>query len=162
MPGRPAARLGDMTAHGSPLAGSPGSPNVLIGKRPAWRGITAAQAAQLAQTIAEGAQNIAEASARVTATAGTPAAGAAVVDFNRTVADAAASAASMITSFAPADIHICPMVKLVVPDGAGVVINGSQTVLINALAACRVGDTIQETTSINTIIAGEPTVLIGG
>ncbi|MFB6244304.1 MAG: PAAR domain-containing protein [Halobaculum sp.] len=33
----PAARMGDSTAHGAPLAGAPGSPNVLIGKMPAWR-----------------------------------------------------------------------------------------------------------------------------
>lgn len=32
----PAARLGDSTAHGTPLLGS-GSPNVRIGGRPAWR-----------------------------------------------------------------------------------------------------------------------------
>jgi uncharacterized Zn-binding protein involved in type VI secretion len=151
-----------MTAHGSPLAIGPGSLNVFIGKRPAWRGITAAQAAQLARTIAEGAQKIAEANARVVATSGTPAAGAAVIDFNRTVMDAAASAASLIASFAPADIHTCPIVKVVVPDGVGVVIDGSQTVLINGLAACRMGDTIQETTSVNKIVAGEFTVLIGG
>jgi uncharacterized Zn-binding protein involved in type VI secretion len=31
-----AARMGDMTAHGTPLAPGPGSPNVLIGGRPAW------------------------------------------------------------------------------------------------------------------------------
>jgi uncharacterized Zn-binding protein involved in type VI secretion len=37
MPGLPAARLGDQTAHGSPLAPGTGSPNVLIGSAPAWR-----------------------------------------------------------------------------------------------------------------------------
>ncbi|UFH59983.1 PAAR domain-containing protein [Sulfurovum mangrovi] len=35
--GLPAARLGDNTAHGTPLAPGPGSVNVLIGGRPAWR-----------------------------------------------------------------------------------------------------------------------------
>lgn len=35
--GRPAARVGDATAHGSPLAPGPGCPTVLIGGRPAWR-----------------------------------------------------------------------------------------------------------------------------
>lgn len=35
---KPAARLGDATAHGTPLTGS-GSPNVLIGGRPAWRAV---------------------------------------------------------------------------------------------------------------------------
>jgi uncharacterized Zn-binding protein involved in type VI secretion len=32
-----AARVGDMTAHGTPLAPGPGSTNVLIGNMPAWR-----------------------------------------------------------------------------------------------------------------------------
>ncbi|MCC5624658.1 PAAR domain-containing protein [Nostoc sp. CHAB 5715] len=61
-----------------------------------------------------------------------------------------------------ADIHTCPVVKVVVPDGAGVVIDGSQTVLINGFAACRMSDTIQETTSVNKIVLGEFTVMIGG
>ena len=33
---KPAARLGDSTAHGTPLLGN-GSTNVLIGTKPAWR-----------------------------------------------------------------------------------------------------------------------------
>jgi|SRR5690349_3374630 len=33
----PAARLGDPTAHGTPLGGAPGLPTVLIGGQPAWR-----------------------------------------------------------------------------------------------------------------------------
>ena len=33
----PAARVGDMTGHGTPLSPGPGSPNVLIGGMPAWR-----------------------------------------------------------------------------------------------------------------------------
>ncbi|HVF49283.1 MAG TPA: PAAR domain-containing protein [Pyrinomonadaceae bacterium] len=33
----PAARLGDTTAHGTPLAPGPGAPTVLIGGMPAWR-----------------------------------------------------------------------------------------------------------------------------
>jgi len=32
-----AARVGDMTAHGTPLGPGPGSSNVLIGNMPAWR-----------------------------------------------------------------------------------------------------------------------------
>ncbi len=34
----PAARVGDATSHGTPLGPGPGSPNVLIGGMPAWRG----------------------------------------------------------------------------------------------------------------------------
>ena len=33
----PAARVGDMTSHGTPLAAGPGSVDVLIGGMPAWR-----------------------------------------------------------------------------------------------------------------------------
>lgn len=33
----PAARVTDMTTHGTPLVPGPGSPNVLIGGLPAWR-----------------------------------------------------------------------------------------------------------------------------
>ena len=32
-----AARIGDLTSHGTPLAPGPGSFNVLIGGQPAWR-----------------------------------------------------------------------------------------------------------------------------
>ncbi len=35
--GQPAARLGDPTSHGTPLAPGPGSTDVLIGGQPAWR-----------------------------------------------------------------------------------------------------------------------------
>lgn len=35
--GQPAARLGDQTSHGTPLAPGPGMPTVLIGGMPAWR-----------------------------------------------------------------------------------------------------------------------------
>jgi len=35
--GNPAARVGDMTSHGTPLAPGPGCPTVLIGGQPAWR-----------------------------------------------------------------------------------------------------------------------------
>ena len=35
--GQPAARLGDMTSHGTPLGPGPGLPTALIGGQPAWR-----------------------------------------------------------------------------------------------------------------------------
>jgi len=37
--GKPAARLGDMTGHGTPLSPGLGSLQVLIGKKPAWRAV---------------------------------------------------------------------------------------------------------------------------
>lgn len=36
----PAARIGDPTSHGTPLGPGPGSPNVLIGGKPAWRAVS--------------------------------------------------------------------------------------------------------------------------
>ncbi|MHC5611295.1 MAG: PAAR domain-containing protein [Nostoc sp.] len=161
MPGKPAARVGDITAHGSPLSIGPGSMNVIIGKKLAWRGISAAQAAMLAQTFTKGMEDIGKAQLKMTAASGTPAAPAAAKNLAKTIADAVENMAKLMASFAT-DIHTCPIVKVVVPDGVGVVIDGSQTVLINGLPACRMGDTIQETTSINKIAAGEFTVIIGG
>jgi uncharacterized Zn-binding protein involved in type VI secretion len=35
--GQPAARLGDLTSHGTPLGPGPGCPSVLIAGQPAWR-----------------------------------------------------------------------------------------------------------------------------
>jgi uncharacterized Zn-binding protein involved in type VI secretion len=35
--GQPAARVGDLTGHGTPLTPGPGAPTVLIGGMPAWR-----------------------------------------------------------------------------------------------------------------------------
>jgi uncharacterized Zn-binding protein involved in type VI secretion len=37
--GQPAARLGDITSHGTPLGPGPGCPTVLIGGQPAWRAL---------------------------------------------------------------------------------------------------------------------------
>ena len=53
--GKPAARITDLAAHGTPLAPGPGSVNVLIGFLPAWRGIPLAAAAGLkaAQSAAD-------------------------------------------------------------------------------------------------------------
>ena len=148
MPGKPAARLGDMTAHGSPLSPGPGSPNVLIGKKPAWRGLPTASVGKLL----ESAKNAAEAAIGVVTEI------AKAQEHLETIAEEASSMAKIMGS---TDQHACPVVKVVVPDGNGVVINGSLTVLINGLPACRMGDTVQEVTSVNNIVMGEPTVLIG-
>lgn len=43
----PAARVGDLTSHGSPLGPSTGSLNVLIGGQPAWRAIVDVHACPL-------------------------------------------------------------------------------------------------------------------
>ncbi|AGY56447.1 PAAR domain-containing protein [Gloeobacter kilaueensis] len=161
MTGRPAARLTDMTAHGGPLAPGPGSPNILIGGLPAWRGIGAAQVAALLDTFQQGVKDIGKATAKATAAAGTPAGPAAQLHLEETIKDSALKVARLIASFT-ADIHACATPYVVIPHGTGVVIDGSQTVFHNNLPACRLGDTIQETLSVNKIVMGCFTVLIGG
>ena len=142
----------------------------MIGSLAAWLGMTAAAAAALAKTIAEGAKDVAEKTAKVTAaqaaapTAG-PAGAALVAKTQKDLAAATAKAAAntgaaMMSS--GVSYNACPVVKVLVPDGIGVDITPSQTVLINKWGACRVGDTIQEVSSINSIVKGLPTVIIGG
>jgi len=95
-----AARLGDMTSHGTPLGPGPGSPDVFIGGMPAW--------------------------------------------------------------CAEVDLHACPLVNGVQPHVGGTVAEASLTVSINGLPAARQGDAIVEAGGPNAIVAGCPTVIIGG
>lgn len=94
---KPAARMGDTTAHGGTIV--VGAPNVLIGGMPA---------------------------ARLT------------------------------------DMHVCPMVTGLVPHVGGPIALGSATVLIGGMPAARMGDMLTCVGPPDTIMAGEPTVLIGG
>jgi uncharacterized Zn-binding protein involved in type VI secretion len=48
------------------------------------------------------------------------------------------------------------------PHVGGPVARGSATVLIGGLPAARQGDLITEAVAPNTVLVGEPTVLIGG
>jgi uncharacterized Zn-binding protein involved in type VI secretion len=166
MAGRPAARVTDSVAHPLPplLGPGPGSTNVFIGKLPAWRGVPAAVAAALqgAKQVADSA--ITTAQAATAAAAGTPGAPAALAAEQATKAAAAASMTGMINGMAGmADKHMCSVPLPVPPHGIGVVIDGSATVLINGLQACRMGDTILEAVGPpNKIVKGEMTVLIGG
>lgn len=165
MSGRPAARLTDPTAHlATPLFPGPGSPTVLIGFLPAWRGVPAAAAAALQAAKQASELRIKAAEAATLAAAGTPGAPAAkAAEETLKVAEGAAMA-GMITGMAGgADIHMCPMPLPIPPHGAGVVIDGSKTVMINNLPACRVGDTILEALGPpNKIVMGSVPVLIGG
>lgn len=95
----PAARVGDQTSHGTALGPGPGSTNVIIGGKPAWR--------------------------------------------------------------AGADLHTCPMVNGNIPHVGGMVSVGSATVLINGMPAARQGDMVAEAGPPNSIVMGEPTVIIG-
>ena len=174
MPKGPAARLGDPVLHPLPGVLSPpgtGSPNVLIGGKPAWRGIPAAtigalQAARQASDLV-----LQAAQAAKIAAAGTPGAPAAVTAEETAKATAVSTMSSTISSAAGGaatpsggvpDLHGCMTLLPAPPHGPGVVIDGSATVLINGLPACRMGDTILEPVGPpNKIVMGYPTVIIG-
>ncbi|MBD2137775.1 hypothetical protein H6F32_09270 [Anabaena sp. FACHB-1237] len=163
--GKPAARITDSVAHPLPpkLAPGPGSPNVLIGGLPAWRGmrLAAVGALQSAKQAADTAIKLAESATQ--AASGTPGFPAAKAAEEATKASVAASMGSLITSSAGgADIHICSTPLPIPPHGPGVVIDGSATVLINGLPACFMGCTILEAVGpTNKIVMGCTTVLIG-
>ena len=64
------------------------------------------------------------------------------------------------------DQHACPMVSISGPDGFGMVMLGSPTVLINGVMACRMGVIVMEIPGLalgpaNAILMGAPTVMIG-
>ncbi|HQX56585.1 MAG TPA: hypothetical protein PLP07_11705 [Pyrinomonadaceae bacterium] len=163
----PAARaLVDTTAHPLPpmLSPGPGSPTVLIGFAPAWRGIPLAAVAALQSAKASADAAIQTAVAATAAAAGTPGAPAAVAAEQATKAAALAAMSSAITGAAAgADIHMCAVPLPVPPHGPGVDITGSATVMINNLPAGRMGDTILEAIGPpNSITKGEMTVIIGG
>jgi uncharacterized Zn-binding protein involved in type VI secretion len=137
---------------------------VLIGFLPAWRGVMAAAAAalQAAKQVADTTIQVAQAA--TVAAAGTPGAPAAKAAEEATKAACAASMGSAITAAAGgADIHMCATPLPIPPHGPGVVIDGSTTVMINFLPACRLGDTVLEAVGPpNKIVKGEMTVIIGG
>lgn len=165
MPIAPAARLADPVMHPLPpvLTPGPGSPTVLIGMKPAWRGVPAAAAAaiQSAKAVSDAAIKVAEAA--TVAAAGTPGAPAAKAAEEAAKAAAASAMGSMITSLAGgADIHTCATPLPIPPHGPGVVVDGSPTVLINNLPAARQGNKVVEAVGPPNVIAvGMPTVLIG-
>ena len=174
MPTGPAARVGDNVAHPLPgvLAGAPGSLNVLIGGKPAWRGLPGPAAAVLQGPKAAFDAAVQTAQATTAASAGTPAFPAAKAAEEATKASALATMTSMIQSAAAGaaiaggmpDIHICATPPIPPPPhGPGICIDGSKTVLINGLPACRMGDTLLEALGPpDKIVMGAPNVIIGG
>ena len=173
MPTGPAARVTDNVVHPLPpvLTPGPGSANVIIGFLPAWRGIplAAAAALQAAHTAAQTTINTAVAA--TAAAAGTPGAPAAYAAEQTAKSTALARMSSMISGLtsmpSPSggmpDTHACTTPLPVPPHGPGVVIDGSATVMINGLPACRLGDTVLEAVGPpNKIVKGEFTVIIGG
>lgn len=121
-------------------------------------------ALQSAKTISDIAIKTAEAA--TVAAAGTPGAPAAKAAEETVKATAASTLGSMFSSAASGsgtDIHSCTTPLPIPPHGPGVVIDGSATVLINNLPACRMGDTVLEPLGPpNKIAMGEFTVIIGG
>ncbi|MHC5822891.1 MAG: PAAR domain-containing protein, partial [Nostoc sp.] len=115
-----------------------------------------------AKTTADVSVKAVEAASK--AVEGTPAAPAAIATEEATKATVSATMSITITSSAMgADIHMCDTPLPVPPHGLGVVIDGSKTVLINGLPACRMGDTILEALGPpNKITKGDFTVVIGG
>lgn len=166
MPTGPAARITDPVMHPLPpvLTPGPGSMNVVIGFLPAWRGVPAAAAAALQAAKQASEIRIKAAEAATLAAAGTPGAPAAKAAEETLKGVEAAAMGAMITGMAGgADIHACVTPLPIPPHGPGVVIDGSATVVINNLQACRLGDTVLEAIGPpNKIAMGEMTVIIGG
>lgn len=164
--GGPAARITDNVAHPLPpvLTPGPGSFNVIIGYLKAWRGLPLAMAAGLQATKATADAAITVAETATKAAAGTPAGPGLYAAEQAAKSAAAASLGSLISGMASGgtDIHMCTVPSPVPPHGPGVVIDGSPTVFINNLPACRMGDTILEPLGPpNKIVKGMTTVLIG-
>jgi uncharacterized Zn-binding protein involved in type VI secretion len=166
MPLGPAARITDPVIHPLPpvLTPGPGSLNVLIGFLPAWRGVGGAAAAGIMAAKNASDTTLKIAAAATLAAMGTPGAPAAKAAEEAAKAAALAAMSSTITSGAGgADIHMCATPLPLPPHGPGVVVDGSKTVMINNLPACRMMDTIVEALGPpNKIAKGEPTVIIGG
>ncbi len=163
MPG--AARVGDPVSHPLPpvLGAGPGSPDVLIGMKPAWRGVPAGPASAIKNAKDASDKTIEAAEKATQAASGTPGQPAAKTAEETTKAGAATAMGSMISGMAGgADIHTCTVPLPVPPHGPGVVVDGSGSVLINNLPAARQGDTIVEAVGPpNKITTGDATVLIG-
>lgn len=165
MPMGPAARILDPVVHPAPgvLTPGPGSPNVIIGNKLAWRGVPAGAAASISSAKSASETRIKAAEAATVAAAGTPGAPAAKTAEETLKGAEAASMGTMISGLAGgADIHACTTPLPIPPHGPGVVIDGSPTVLINGLPACRQGDTIIEAIGPpDKILLGLQTVIIG-
>jgi uncharacterized Zn-binding protein involved in type VI secretion len=140
------------------------SKDTIIGMMPAWRGVGGAAAASIQSAKATADAALKVAAAATLAAAGTPGAPAAKLAEEKLKLDTLAAMGNMIMSSAGgADIHMCVTPLPLPPHGPGVVVDGSKTVMINNLPACRMGDTIIEALGPpNKIAKGEMTVIIGG
>ncbi len=165
MPTGPAARVGDSVSHPLPpvLGPGPGSTDVLIGNMPAWRGVGGAAAAAILEAKEASKKLIEEAEETTAKATSADKAAAETAEETLKAAEAAAMGSMIAGAAGAADMHACTTVLPIPPHGTGVVVDGSQTVLINGLPACRQGDTIVEPIGPpNKISMGETTVIIGG
>ena len=62
---KPAARVGDMTSHGTPLAPGTGSSKVFIGGKPAWRAGLDVHACPLTTPVSHGSGTVPQGSSKV-------------------------------------------------------------------------------------------------
>jgi uncharacterized Zn-binding protein involved in type VI secretion len=170
--GRPAARIADPVVHPLPpvlTPGTPGSPTVWIGGKPAWRGLSAAEAATLLNMMKDAQIAITKAETATKLATGGPYQGVAEANELKVKVEQAKKLADKMASLVASgtDLHLCATLIPLPIHGPGVVIDASQTVLINGRPACRAGDTIMEANVLanlipNKIAMGMPTVLIGG
>lgn len=154
-----AARVTDMTIHGTPFVPGMGSPDVLIGGLPALRAMSPAAVASFVALLAQIAVNTQKLAAALTSS-NAPAA----LEAGNNLKDQVPDAVNMIAGM---DQIICPMLLLKIggpPNGPGVIVGGSTTVLINNLPAGRATDQIREVAALdpNMVAVGFPTVIIGG
>ena len=148
--GKPAARVGDTVSHTAPpvLGPGPGSTNVFIGGKPAWRALPAGASLPAPPEAPPEDEEQTEEEKQAAAE------------------EMQAAAAEMMTvAGGGADMHICSQPSPVpfCVDGPGFVLKGSSTVNINGLPAARQGDIVQEILGPpNPISMGCPNVRIGG
>lgn len=170
MPQGPTARVADMVTHPFPpvLTGSPGAITVIVGFKPAWRGLPAGACGAIQQAKDASDKVLADLKAKKIAAAGTPAGPAAVAaeKLGQAAALAAMGASIMAAAGGGTDVHMClgiPPPPFGIPHGPGIVMDGSKTVMINSMPACRIGDTVTEAIGgPNKILMGCMTVVIGG
>ena len=158
----PAARITDPVSHPLPpvITGGPTAITVIIGMKPAWRGVGGGVAAGITAGN-KAATTAIQAAETATKAAVGPAAPIAFAAEQALKASLLASMSSMISG-SGTDIHVCATPSPIPPHGPGVVTTPSKTVIVCNMPAARQGDTITEAIGPpNKIAMGEPTVLIG-
>ena len=159
----PAARITDNVAHPLPpvITGGPTAITVIIGGKPAWRGVGGGGAAAITAANKSATTAITAAETTTKAAVGPAAPIALAAEQALKASLLAANSASIMSS--GTDIHVCATPSPIPPHGPGVVTTPSKTVMIANMPAARMGDTITEAIGPpNKIVIGCPTVIIGG